>query len=115
MVAGHDQFVAVCVDGDGIVVVNAAVKQGTGDAILHLFLNDAPEGAGTELRIIALTGQQIAGGVRQLDLNMAFLQARTQMIDLNIDNLPDPFESELMENHNLIDSVDKLWPEALSA
>src|SRR6266446_10477667 len=48
-----------------------------------------------------------------MQCNMALSQARAQTIDLYVNNIHHLFAGDLMENDHFINTVDKLWAEAL--
>ena len=49
----HDELAMLRIDLDPITIANSAIKNATGDTVLDLSLDDALEGTGSELRVVA--------------------------------------------------------------
>src|SRR5215469_12387188 len=97
-----DELTILRVDLDRIAIANGAFKYVAGYTVLDLSLDDALEGTGPELRVVAHLRQQVPRG-----------QALAQVFDLDVYNFLHLLSRDLMEDDDLIDAVDELRTEAL--
>src|SRR5581483_11063494 len=110
---GHLAAPRVGVHGDGITGQDLAVEYFHGERILDQALDGALQGPCPKLRVVAFAEEQLARPVRQLDFDLPIGQQALEMSELQVDDLLDLFLAEPVEDHNFIDSVQKLGPEVL--
>src|SRR5258708_35388701 len=109
----HDELAVLRVDRDCIAIAHVAIENAASDPVLDLPLNDALEGTGPELWVVAHLCQQVAGGGSRLQRDVPLAQAQAQAIDLDLHNVLHLIARDLMEDDDLIDAVDELRTEAL--
>ena len=61
--------------------------------------------------VIAFLGQEILGRVRDLDRYLHLDQVLLQLLQLQIDDLPDLRGGQALEDHHGVDSVEEFWAE----
>src|SRR5215469_5245843 len=108
-----DELTILRVDLDRIAIANGAFKYVAGYTVLDLSLDDALEGTGPELRVVAHLRQQVPRGVGELQRDVPLGQALAQVFDLDVYNFLHLLSRDLMEDDDLIDAVDELRTEAL--
>ena len=73
---------------DFVAIDEFAIQKLAGQRILQLLLDRALQRSCAEGRVVALVHDLLPGGIREFDLYVAVIQTLSQVIQLNIDNLP---------------------------
>src|SRR6266704_2428127 len=97
----HDELTVLRVDLDRITIVNGAIENVAGDPVLDLSLDDALEGTGPKLRVVAHLRQQVACGISELQRDVPLGQALAQVFDLDVYNFLHLLTCDLMEDDEL--------------
>src|SRR5579883_74487 len=109
----HDELAVFRIEIDGIAIFDGAVEDGVGDAVLHFALDNTLERARAELRLVSHLTEQVFGRVAEGERDVALGQARAQAVDLNLHDLLHLVAGNLVEDDDLVDTVDELRAEAL--
>src|SRR5271157_1001542 len=78
---------------------------------LHIFLDRASQWTSAERRIVSFLGKPIARRIRQLDLDVVFVQSVLNFLQLQINDLSHFIQRERREHDDLVNSVEKLGTE----
>ena len=81
--------------------------------ILDLALDGATQRTGTENRVEAAVGEQVARLVGQLDVHVALGQRLADAADQQVDHLDDFVLGQLVEDDDVVDTVEELRAEVL--
>src|ERR1700686_3715794 len=108
----HHELALPRVDLDRIAFANGAFKNAARDTVLDLSLDDALERARSILRVVAHVCQQVSRGGSELQGDVPLSQARAQAIDLDVHDVLHLLARDLMEDDDLIDTVDEFPSEA---
>jgi hypothetical protein len=79
--------------------------------IQHPALNGPLQGSGTVGRVVSFGDQEILRTVRELDANLAVLEALHQAAQLDVDNLPHLSARQRVEDDDVVDPVQELRTE----
>ena len=101
----------VHVDHDGLADPELLPQDPLGERVLHQLLDGPPQRAGPQLGVVALLGQQVAGGRGQLDGQPLGLQLHRGAGQHEVDDLDDLLAGELVEDDHLVDAVEELGAE----
>src|SRR6266699_2689884 len=80
----HEELAVPRIYLDCIAIANGAIENTTGDTVLDLLLDDASEGTGPVLRVVAHLCQQVPGSFSTLQHDVPLGQAWAQAIDLDV-------------------------------
>src|SRR5579859_6961452 len=109
------QFAIPNIDLHRRAILHFSFENGKGHPVLHLALDDTLERARSELRVVAHIRQQCSSLIAQEQRDMALGQALAQQVELDIHNVQHLAVLNLVEDDHLVDTVDKLWSEAILA
>ncbi len=74
--------------------------------VLDLALDRATQRTRAQHRVVALLGQQLLGGLGQLDAHVPVLEALVDLADHQVDDLEDVVLAELREDDHVVDAVE---------
>src|SRR5665648_291564 len=109
--APHVELVSDDVHGDRVTLARAALEERLGYAVHDLALDDALERARTEHRIEPVERDALERGGRDLERDLAHRRPLADEPELDLDNLADLVERELVEEHDVVDTVQELGAE----
>ena len=84
-----------------------------GDGVLDVALNHAAQRTGTEQRVEALLREQVLGGVGEFERHMTVEQAVVELLDVQIHDLAHLRLGELLEDDDVVQTVQELRAELL--
>ena len=101
------------VDLDGVAGDEAAFEQGFAERVLDFALDDAAQGTGAVVRVVAGVGDGVAGGGREHQLHILLVELGAQGAQLKLDDFGNLFLGEAAEDHDAVETVDELGAEGL--
>src|SRR5918992_5446474 len=104
----------VGLDDDLGAVRDLALQDHLAHRVLDHALQDALQGARAERRVVARLGELVEGSGRELDADLALGHLLPEALDLDLDDLAHVLALELVEDDDLVDSVEELWAEDLA-
>src|SRR6478736_5400330 len=81
--------------------------------VLDLALDGAAQRTRTEHGAVALLGEQVLGGLRELHAHVLVLEPLVELGDLEVDDLDDLVAAQVREDDGVVDTVEELGPEVL--
>src|SRR5699024_11814225 len=94
---------------DDLTGTNFAVENLLRQLVFNLALDRTTQRTCAQYWIKASLGQQVLGLLSQLDAHVALCQLSLHAADEQLNHLHDLVASELVEDHNLINTVQELW------
>src|SRR5205085_7307792 len=92
-------------------VMDFAADDHSRELVLDFALNRSLERPRAERRIVADCGEVIASSVGQAKPYAARFETRNQTLELQVDDAPQLFSRQRMEDHHFIESIEELGPE----
>src|SRR5579885_1607778 len=105
--------VVLHVDDHDLAGAELLVEQALGHRVLDEALDGTPQRPGAQRRVVALVGEVVLGGRRDLDADALALELHGGALDHQVDDLGDLVLAELVEHDRLVDAVQELRPEVL--
>ena len=102
------QFIAVCFDSDGLLVVYLSTDDALGKFVEKLVLNGALDRTCSELWVESCTGNETDGVVRDLERDAVLSDHLGDLVDLQTDYLLNLGLVERREGDDVVDSVEEL-------
>src|SRR5215471_1085106 len=103
--------VEACIDPDGVAFQVVARNQLERQRILDQALDGTPHRTRTILRVIALVDDDVLGGRRDFEIELAVLEQPGHGRDLDVDDLREVLARELVEYDDVVDPIQELGPE----
>src|ERR1700674_1773894 len=100
-------------DADAVPGHKLSLQDLLRQGILDLLLDGALQRPCAVHRIEAGIPEEVAGAVVEREIHVALNQALAQVEELDVDDRADLACAERMEDHDVVDAVDELRPEAL--
>src|SRR5439155_7028760 len=107
------QLAVAHTDADAVARGELSLQDLTSQRILDLLLDGPLQRSRTVHRIETGLSAAVAGGVIQRQVHVALDEALAQVEELDVDDGADLLRAEGMEDHDVVDAVDELGPEAL--
>src|SRR5262249_39249859 len=101
-------LLAIITDRDGLAVADLAFEQLPAEGGLQLLLERALQRARPVGRLVADADEVLAGGVGQLQGDLAIREALPQPRQLDVDDLLQVLHAQRVEHDDLIDAVEEL-------
>src|SRR3954463_9188986 len=99
------------VDHDGFAFVEVAVDQLERQRILDQPLDRAPHRPGAVLRVVTFGDDDVLGGGRNFELELAILQEFAYVRQLDVHDLTQVFARQSIKYDDIVNAVQKLGPE----
>src|SRR5712691_3393653 len=96
---------------DVIAVQNLSVQNLQRQRILDQLLNGALERSSAEVGVVSLSEEQLFGGVGELDRDLTVGKQAAHVFKAQLDNLDQLLFAKRTEDDDVVDPVQKLWPE----
>ena len=103
----------VHVHGDDLTSTNLAEEDLLGQNILDFALNGATQRTSTQDRVETALGQELLGIVGEFKVHVLGLESLGYTADQQVHHLDDFFLRELVEDHNVVNTVQELGAEVL--
>src|SRR2546422_362345 len=104
---------ALGVDDDRVAVDELVLEQFERQRVLDQALNGPLERPRAERRVVALPAEERLGGVGDLELDALGLEPPLEMAELDLDDPGGLVAPERVEDHDLVDPVEELWPQGV--
>src|SRR3989454_10655759 len=104
---------ALGVDDDRVAVDELVLEQFERQRVRDQALNGPLERPRAERRVVALPAEERLGGVGDLELDALGLEPPLEMAELDLDDPGDLVAPERVEDHDLVDPVEELWPQGV--
>src|SRR5690606_145034 len=98
-------------DHYGIPILDRSGKDLLSQAVTDLALHQTAQWAGTVGRVVSGQCQPLARGRIHYQAQSAISQALGQQIDLQLDDVPELFDTQWIKEDHLIEAVQELWLE----
>src|SRR5918997_121535 len=106
------QGVAFAVDEDRVAWAELAADDTATKWVLDVAPDRAGQRAGAELRVVALLGEELLGGLRDLDGDLLALEVLVEAPEHDVHDLEHVLPAERLEDDDLVYPVEELGPEA---
>ena len=108
-----EDTLAFRIHNHALTVFEIAHQDLLGDGVLDVALNHAAQRTGTEQRVEALLREQVLGGVGEFERHMTVEQAVVELLDVQIHDLAHLRLGELLEDDDVVQTVQELRAELL--
>ena len=108
-----EDTLAFRIHNHALTVFEIAHQDLLGDGLLDVALNHAAQRTGTEQRVEALLREQVLGGVGEFERHMTVEQAVVELLDVQIHDLAHLRLGELLEDDDVVQTVQELRAELL--
>src|SRR5437763_5990022 len=109
---GERELAVADPDADAVARSELSLQDLLRQRILDLLLDGPLERSGAIHRIEAGLSEAVAGGIIEHQVHVALGQALAEVQELDVDDRTDLLRAEGMEDHDVIDAVDELVPQA---
>src|SRR5213082_1900027 len=110
---GERELAVANPDADAVARSELSLEDLLRQRILDLLLDGPLERSGAIHGIEAGLSEAVAGGIIEHQVHVALGQALAEVQELDVDDRTDLLRAEGMEDHDVVDAVDELGPEAL--
>ena len=106
------RILRVYIPDHSVPLRNGSLQDFGRQRIEHLFLDNPLQGPCAEGRIIPFAREQFLGLRSQIEIDFLLLQVFSDALKLDVDDPLDLVARQAVKNDNLVDTVQKLRPEA---
>src|SRR5205823_9062571 len=110
---GERELAVADPDADAVARSELSLEDLLRQRILDLLLDGPLQRSRTVHRIETGLSEAVAGGIIERQVHVALDQALAEVEELDVDDGADLLRAEGMEDHDVVDAVDELGPEAL--
>src|SRR6202158_3408204 len=104
-----EAVLAFHVDLNRVTARDLSAQQVLGKVVFDPARDDAPQRAGAIDPVVAFLRKQVLRRIRDLDRYLLLHQVLAELVQLQIDDLPDLSRRQALEHDDCVDAIEKLW------